>query len=182
MCGRGRAVDGPRYLNFVRAACEVGPTRYAGGVACRRVTDTVRGRSNSNSNSNSNRSAHMQSSIWDPIHTWPWGPLRRIEREWWTLAASTHAARPSWTVLVSDTRGRPHSRDSTQVSVRLSSRTASPSRRDAVSHSRTNELARQHSSASGPQTGHCSHTLSSSLSCLHQSQLSHVHSNVSVPL
>ena len=34
MCGRGRAVGGPRYLNFVRAACEVGPTRYAGGIAC----------------------------------------------------------------------------------------------------------------------------------------------------
>ena len=49
MCGRGRAVGGSRYLNFVRAACEVGPTRHAGGVACRRVT--VRGRSNSNSNS-----------------------------------------------------------------------------------------------------------------------------------
>ena len=33
MCGRGRAVGGLRYLNFVRAACEVGPTRYAGAVA-----------------------------------------------------------------------------------------------------------------------------------------------------
>ena len=32
-------------MNSVRAACEVGPTRHAGGVACRRVT--VRGRSNS---------------------------------------------------------------------------------------------------------------------------------------
>ena len=42
MCGRGRAVGGPRYLKSVRAACEVGPTRYAGGIACRRVT--VRGR------------------------------------------------------------------------------------------------------------------------------------------
>ena len=31
ICGRGRAVGGSRYLNFVRAACEVGPTRYAGG-------------------------------------------------------------------------------------------------------------------------------------------------------
>ena len=51
MCGRGRAVGGPRYLNFVRAACEVGPTRYAGGIACRRVT--VRGRYYSNSNSKS---------------------------------------------------------------------------------------------------------------------------------
>ena len=30
-------------MNSVRAACEVGPTRHAGGVACRRVT--VRGRS-----------------------------------------------------------------------------------------------------------------------------------------
>ena len=47
MCGRAgaRGSRPPLLMNSVRAACEVGPTRHAGGVACRRVT--VRGRSNS---------------------------------------------------------------------------------------------------------------------------------------
>ena len=50
MCGRGRAVGGSRYLNFVRAACEVGPTLVMRGVSlvgvsqsevCLTVTVTV---------------------------------------------------------------------------------------------------------------------------------------------